>query len=76
MISITRPYGMELLDWAAQVVLDLDPYGAFGRLENPNSWQDWAVQFLNSTSIGRNLPNPYMFTDWREWAERLCQLLS
>ena len=35
---------------------------------------DWA--FLNNTTIGRNLPIPYVFTDWREWAERLVGALS
>lgn len=73
---ITLPTNMELLDWASQVVLDLDAYGAFGRLQDPARWQDWGVQFLNNSSIGRNLPNPYGFTDWREWAERLVGSLS
>jgi len=76
MIAITRPHGMELLDWAAQVIIDLDPYGSFGRLQDPSRWQDWAVQFLNSTFIGRNLPNPYGFNNWKEWAERLVGALS
>jgi hypothetical protein len=73
---ITLPTGMELLDWASQINLDLDPYGTFGRLDDPNRWQDWGVQFLNNTTIGRNLPNPYGFTDWREWAERMVGSLS
>jgi len=73
---ITRPTGMELLDWASQVIIDLDAYGAFGRLDDPNRWQDWGMQFLNNTTIGRNLPIPYGFTDWREWAERLVGSLS
>lgn len=73
---ITLPIGMELLDWASQIILDLDSYGSFGRLEDPALWQDWGVQFLNNTTIGRNLPNPYGFTDWKEWAERLVGALS
>lgn len=76
MTTITRPSMMSLPDWANQIALDLDNYGAFGRLDDPEKWQDWAVQFLNNTSLGRNLPNPYDFTDWREWAERLSQLLA
>lgn len=75
-MMITLPTNLTLLDWAAQVVLDLDPFGSFGRLDDPNRWQDWAVQFLNNTSIGKNPPNPYQFTDWRLWAERFCQTLS
>ncbi len=66
---VTLPLYMSLPDWANQVALDLDPYGAFGR-------QNWAMQFLNNTSLGRNFPNPYDFPDWREWAERFVQTLS
>lgn len=73
---ITLPTNMALSDWADQIVLDLDPYGAFGRLDNVEKWQDWGVQFLNNTTIGKNIPHPYDFEDWREWAERFCQCLS
>jgi len=72
----TLPTGMELTDWANQVILDLDPYGAFGRLSDESEWQNWAVQFLNNTTIGRNPPNPDGYDDWREWAERFCQCLA
>jgi hypothetical protein len=64
---------MELRDWADQVALDLDNYGVFGRLDDIDNWQNWAMQFLNNTSLGRNFPLPYDFDDWREWAERFCQ---
>ena len=73
---VTLPTNLELTDWANQVILDLDPYGAFGRLSDEARWQDWAVQFLNNTTIGRNPPIPYAYEDWREWAERFCQSLS
>jgi hypothetical protein len=76
MTTITRPTFMSLNDWADQIALDLDGYGAFGRLDNPDDWQDWALQFLNNNSLGRNFPRPQDFTDWREWAERFCQALS
>jgi hypothetical protein len=76
MIIITLPKHMEVTDWAAQVALDLDPYGSFGRLDNPDNWQNWAMQFLNNTTLGRNFPNPYGFENWQDWAERFCQTLS
>lgn len=76
MTMITLPTNMTLLDWASQLVIDLDAFGAFGRLDNPERWQDWAMQFLNNTTIGRNLPNPYYFTDWKEWAERLVGAMT
>lgn len=75
-VTITRPQGMNLMDWASQIVLDLDAYGSFGRLEDPALWQDWAMQYFNNSALGRNFPVPYDFQDWREWAERFAQLLS
>lgn len=73
---LTRPHGMSLTDWADCAVLDLDLYGTFGKLMSESDWQNWGVQFLNNTSLGRNLPNPYNFTTWREWAERMCESLA
>jgi hypothetical protein len=70
---ITRPTGMELRDWADQVTLDLDVYGPVSHITG-DDWQGWGVQFLSFGSIGKNLPNPYNFTDWRDWAERMCQM--
>lgn len=73
---ITRPQGMRLTDWADRVVQDLEAYGVFGKLMSEHEWQDWGVQFLNNAVLGRNLPNPYNFGDWKDWAERLCGSLS
>lgn len=75
-IRVTLPTNMRLQDWADQIALDLDPYGAFGRLDDENKWQDWSMQFLNNTSLKYNLPNPYQFSDWRGWAERFCQIIQ
>lgn len=72
----TLPFGMSLQDWADQIALDLDPYGAFGRLDDVNQWQNWAMQFLNNMTLRENIPNPYQFSEWREWAERFCQTLE
>ena len=73
---ITLPRYIGLRDWADQVVLDLDVYGSFGRLDDETKWQYWAVQFLNNSTLGRNFPNPYSFDNWQDWAERFCQSLS
>jgi hypothetical protein len=67
---------MELRDWADSICLDLDSFGTFGRLDDAAQWQDWAMQFLNNTTLGQNFPDPYGFTNWREWAERFAQSLS
>lgn len=75
-VRITLPTGMGLRDWADQVALDLDSFGAFGRLDDDSNWQNWAMQFLNNMSLKENFPVPYNFENWREWAERFCQTLE
>lgn len=72
-IRVTLPVNMNLRDWADQIALDLDSFGAFGRLSDETKWQDWAMQLLNNTSLNENIPTPYNFVNWRDWAERFCQ---
>lgn len=72
-IRVTLPINMNLRDWADQIALDLDSFGAFGRLGDETKWQDWAMQLLNNTSLNENIPTPYNFVNWRDWAERFCQ---
>ena len=75
-VQVTLPTGMGLRDWADLIALDLDPYGAFGRLDDESNWQNWAMQFLNNMTLRENFPVPYNFDNWREWAERFCQTLE
>lgn len=75
-LRVTLPSGLGLRDWADQIALDLDPYGAFGRLDDEERWQDWGMQFLNNMTLKENLPVPYNFENWRDWAERFCQALE
>ena len=75
-MNVTLPNGMELMDWADQISLDLDQYGSIGKLQNESEWQDWAIRLLNISAIGKNLPVPYSSDEWREWAERFCQSLA
>ena len=75
-ISITLPSGLGLRDWADQISLDLDPYGAFGRLDVEDQWKNWAMQFVNNMTLKENVPIPYAFDNWREWPERFCQALE
>ncbi len=75
-LRVTLPTNMELRDWADQIALDLDPYGAFGRLDVEENWQNWGMQFVNNMTLRENFPIPYDYADWREWAERICQVLD
>lgn len=72
---ITRPTGLSLADWSNQIVLDLSSYGAIGKLVDENAWQDWAAQLFLLTGLPQNMPQPYGFDNWLDWAERLCQTL-
>jgi len=69
------PTGLTLQDWADQVSLDLDRYGAMSKIAG-DEWQNWGVQLLNNSSLGHNIPNPYQFDNWSDWAERLCGVLA
>jgi len=59
-VRVTLPTGMSLRDWADQIALDLDSFGAFGRLDIEEQWQNWAMQFLNNMSLGNNFPLPHV----------------
>lgn len=73
---ITRPYGLTLQDWADQVVTDLGQQGYIGRLDPGQLWQEWAAaQVLALPALRGIAADPYQFTTWQEWAERLCSLL-
>ena len=73
---VTLPTGMGLRDWADQIALDLDSFGAFGRLDIEDQWQNWAMQFINNMTLKENMPIPYAFDNWHEWAVRFCQTLE
>lgn len=63
------PHGMGLIDWADSVILSVGDAFAFSRLDDESKWQDWAVVFSRADPFTqRNVPDPYQFDDWREWA--------
>ena len=69
------PRGMSLTDWADSVILSTGDAWAFGRLQNDN-WQEWAVAFLRGSYSQQNVPDPYQFSDWRDWAMRAYTMLE
>ncbi|MGI9143373.1 MAG: hypothetical protein ACR2IJ_09325 [Fluviibacter sp.] len=76
-INLTLPQGLELRDWADQIILDIDNQVVFGKLMDDANWQDWAVQFVGNVGLSRyNPPMPYQFDDWKLWAERFVYTLS
>ena len=72
-LSVTLPVGIGLKAWANCLITDFIAFGAFDPLDDETKWQDWATQFLNATNLIEDFPDPYMYDDWREWAERFVQ---
>lgn len=71
------PLNMSLTEWADAVMLTVADTWSFGRLDDENKWQDWAVGFVRAPSLAqRVLPDPYQFTDWRDWAQRVYPMLE
>ena len=66
---------MQLQDWVDCACLDLSSYGVLGKLQGED-WQNWGAQLFTNSAIGRNIPNPYAFADWFEWAERVCEAVA
>jgi hypothetical protein len=68
---------MTLKDWADSVILSVTDVWSFGKLVNEDDWQSWAKAFVVANGYSqRNVPDPYMFTDWREWAQRAYPMLE
>lgn len=71
------PRHMTLKDWADSVILSVTDVWSFGKLVNEDDWQSWAKAFVVANGYSqRNVPDPYMFTDWREWAQRAYPMLE
>ena len=71
------PRGMSLTQWADGVILTLNSEWSLSRLDDEIRWMDWAAQFQRIPELTqRNIPNPYQFSDWREWAMRSYSMLE
>lgn len=71
------PRNMSVKDWADSVILSVTDAWSFGRLDDENEWQSWAKAFCTAPGYSqRNVPDPYKFDDWREWAMRAYPMLE
>jgi hypothetical protein len=76
-MQIPNPYGMDVLDWASATVYSLTNYVNIAPLEDPSQWQSWGQLLVNSPTLGLLAPpNPYDFTDWVPWAQRVSDALA
>lgn len=69
------PRGLTLKAWADAVVLAVGDVWSFGRLDDEARWQDWAVGLARAFSP-QAVPDPYEFSDWRDWAMRAYPMLE
>jgi hypothetical protein len=71
------PRGMELLDWADSVIGAVNVQWDVAPLTDPADWQTWAVGFVRAPALAqRVLPDPFQFSDWRDWAMRAFPMLE
>ncbi len=72
-----NPVGMTLTQWCDSVILAVGDAWSYPVLGDEAHWQDWAVSFLRAPIFGpQTPPDPYQFSDWRDWAERVYPMLE
>lgn len=69
----TTPY----VRWASLVVELLSEYNLSDPIAE-DGWQSWAVQLLglSDDTASDEVPDPYGFSNWRDWAARWIQILG
>lgn len=78
-MTVVDPRGIKnVVEWADYMFPTLEQYGGVAsRLLNEDDWQRWGAGLLALSGIAQvGAPNPYQFTDWREWAMRFNQTLG
>lgn len=72
-----HPAGMTWQDWASSVILSVNASWSYGVPPPEDQWRDFAVGFVRAPDFAqRVLPDPYQFSDWREWAMRVYPMLE
>ncbi len=63
----------DVITWADFMVPLFEEESAnFPRLDDPERWQEWAATVFGDVDpIGQDAPDPYMYDNWRDWAEQL-----
>lgn len=64
------PVNMTVIEWTDQMTEYVDQFGDIIKLSDPNDWQFWALSvILSNEQWEAQVPNPFNYSDWREWAE-------
>ena len=80
-MSVVDPRGFNnVIEWAdvmtGQLGFFTDPVQGtddqFEILDDPEKWQGWACGVFGGVdALGQDVPDPYAYDNWREWAERM-----
>lgn len=71
------PRGMSVMEWTDRMTIVLDEMVIPEKLLDPAQWREWATNIIDTPNFeGQNVPNPYQFDDWREWAMRFNQVVE
>lgn len=72
-----NPLGMSWQDWSSSVILAVGDAWSFGKPPEETAWRDWATGLVRASPFTqRTLPDPYQFSDWRDWAMRAYPMLE
>lgn len=67
---------MTLQEWCDGTTYALGNYTSVTALQG-DDWQDWGMFFFNNPQlVTLGPPNPFEFTDWVDWAERLADAIN
>jgi len=71
------PRNMTWQDWACSVILSVNDAWSFGTPPDETEWQGWAMGLLRASPFTQQIiPDPYQFSDWREWGMRVYPMLE
>lgn len=71
-ITLISPNTMTVKQWTDAMADRLWIFGSIPRVDHDDDWKKWGAVLLGLVSIhGINVPDPYQFSDWRRWAERV-----
>ena len=76
-VFVIDPRPMKIKDWTDAMTINLERFGGIPILQNEKKWQEWGASISQLSSLsGTDVPNPYEFSDWQVWAQRLNETLS
>lgn len=65
------------VEWTDFMYPVIEQYGVPAVATDDKHWQEWASGLLSFGNIAdKGAPNPYQFSDWREWAFRFNESLG